>query len=80
MTGYLLPLTLDPWQVMTLDLIIDGEAFHAQAELRYLPAPDQWFLTLRNHADGELLVNMVLSPVIVRLIKLGRQSDSSKRS
>ena len=28
----------------------------------------------------ELLVNMVLSPVIVRLIKLGRQSDSSKRS
>ena len=28
----------------------------------------------------EVLVNVVLSPVIVRLIKLGRHSDSSKRS
>jgi hypothetical protein len=28
----------------------------------------------------EVLVNVVLAPVIVRLIKLGRHSDSSKRS
>ena len=59
MTFTFLPLTEDPWQVFTLDLPIDGEPFHAQIEIRYLPAPDQWFLTLRNHADGELLVNMV---------------------
>ena len=52
MSGYLLPLTLDPWQVMTLDLTIDGEAFHAQAELRYLPAPDQWMVTIQVHASG----------------------------
>ena len=59
MSGYLLPLTLDPWQVMTLDLIIDGEAFHAQAELRYLSAPDQWVVTIRDHSTGDLLVNMI---------------------
>ncbi len=59
MNGYLLPLTLDPWQVMTLDVVIDGEEFHAQVEIRYLPAPDQWFFSLRDHATGELLVNMI---------------------
>ena len=45
MQGYILPLTPDPWQVMPLDLVIDGEAFHAQVELRYLPAADQWLGT-----------------------------------
>ena len=59
MTGYLLPLTGDPWQVMTLDLTIDGEAFHAQAELRYLPATNRWYVSLWDHASGELLVNMI---------------------
>ena len=59
MTGYILPLTDDPWQVMTLDVIIDGEAFHAQAEIRFLPAPDQWYVSIRDHASGELLVNMI---------------------
>ena len=59
MTGYLLPLTSDPWQVMTLDLVIDGEPFHAQTELRYLPAPDQWFVSIRDHSSSELLVNMI---------------------
>ena len=59
MTGYLLPITDDPWQVATLDVALDGEAFHAQAEIRYLPAPDQWFLSIRDHASGELLVNMI---------------------
>ena len=59
MTGYLLPLTSAPWQVMTLDLTIDGEPFHAQAELRYLPAPDQWYVSIRDHSTGELLVNMI---------------------
>ena len=59
MTGTILPLTSDPWQVMTLDVTIDGEAFHAQAEVRYLPAPDKWYLSIRDHASGELLVNMI---------------------
>ena len=59
MNGYLLPLTLDPWQVMTLDVVIDGEEFHAQVEVRYLPAPDQWVVSIWDHSSGELLVNMI---------------------
>ena len=59
MTGYLIPLTLDPWQVMTLDVEIDGEAFHAQIEIRYLPAPDQWVISIWDHSCSELLVNMI---------------------
>ena len=59
MTGYLLPLSPDPWQVMTLDLAIDGEPFHAQVEIRYLPVPDQWMLSIWDHSTGELLVNMI---------------------
>ena len=59
MNGYLLPLTLDPWQVMTLDVVIDGEEFHAQLEVRYLPAPDQWVVSIWDHSSGELLVNMI---------------------
>ena len=59
MSGYILPLTDDPWQVMTLDVTIDGEAFHAQVEVRYLPAPDRWFVRIWDHAGSELLVNMI---------------------
>ena len=59
MTGYLLPVSSSPWQVFTLDLTIDGGEFHAQVELRYLPAPDQWFVSIRDHASGALLVNMI---------------------
>ena len=49
----------DPWQVFTLDLTIDGEAFHAQIEIRYLPAPDQWYISIWDHAAGEMLVNQI---------------------
>jgi len=59
MTYAILPLTEDPWQVFTLDLTIDGEAFHAQIEIRYLPAPDQWYLSIWDHAAGEMLVNQI---------------------
>ena len=59
MTGYILPLSADPWQVMTPDLEIDGEPFHAQVELRYLPAAGQWFVSIRDHSSSELLVNMI---------------------
>ena len=56
---YLLPLSSSPRQVMTLNVILDGEPLQAQVEIRYLPAPDQWFFSLRDHATGELLVNMI---------------------
>ena len=59
MLGYILPLTLDPWQVMTLDVVIDGEEFHAQVEVRYLLAPDRWYVSIWDHSSGELLVNMI---------------------
>ena len=59
MTYAILPLTEDTWQVFTLDLSIDGEAFHAQIEIRYLPAPDQWYLSIWDHAVGEMLVNQI---------------------
>ena len=55
----ILPLTEDPWQVFTVDLTINGEPFHAQVEIRYLPAPDQWVLSIWDHASSELLVNMI---------------------
>ncbi len=55
----ILPLTGDLWQVFTLDLTIDGEPMHAQIEIRYLPAPDQWFFSLWDHATGKLLVNQI---------------------
>ena len=56
---YLLPITSSPRQVMTLNVTLDGEPMQAQVEIRYLPAPDQWFFSLRDHATGELLVNMI---------------------
>ena len=59
MTYAILPLTEDPWQVFTLDLSIDGEAFHAQMEIRYLTAPDQWVLSIWDHSSGEILVNQI---------------------
>ena len=56
---YLLPITSSPRQVMTLNVTLDGEPMQAQVEIRYLPALDQWFFSLRDHATGELLVNMI---------------------
>ena len=58
-SGYLLPLNSSPRQVMTLNVTLDGEPMQAQVEIRYLPAPDQWFFSLRDHATGEMLVNMI---------------------
>ena len=78
MTYAILSLTEDPWQVFTLDLTIDGEAFHAQIEIRYLPAPDQWYLSIWDHAVGEMLVNqipLICSYVLFRTLyaaKVGR--------
>lgn len=57
--NYKLNFSSSPWQVFTLDVVIDGETFHAQVELRYMPAPDRWFVSIRDHASGVLLVNMI---------------------
>ena len=59
MTYAILPLTNDPWQVFTADVVIDGEPFHAQISVRWLPAARRWFLSVWDHASGELLVNQV---------------------
>ena len=59
LNAYLLPLSDDPRQVMTLNVTLDGQPMQAQVEIRYLPAPDQWFFSLRDHATGEMLVNMI---------------------
>ena len=56
---YILPITSDPRQVFTLDLEIDGEPFHARMEIRYLPAPDCWVISLWDNSSGELLVSQV---------------------
>ena len=56
---YILPLTEDPRQVFTLDMTIDGEPFHARAEIRLLPAPDVWVISIWDNSSGELLVNQI---------------------
>ena len=64
----LLPLTEDPWQVFTLDLQINGEPFHAQVELRYMPAADKWFISIWDHSSGEQLINQI--PIICSYIEV----------
>ena len=56
---WILPLTEDPRQVFTLDLQIDGAAFHARVEIRYLTAPDVWVISVWDNSSGELLVNQI---------------------
>ena len=56
---YILPVTEDPRQVFTADLTIDGEPFHARVEIRYLPAPDGWVISVRDNSSGEMLINQI---------------------
>ena len=56
---YLLPLSEHPRQVFTLDVTLGGEPFHARAEIRYLPAPDCWVISVWDNSSGELLVNQI---------------------
>ena len=56
---YILPLTEDPRQIFTLDLTIDGDSFHARVEIRYLPAPDNWVISIWDDSTGELLINQI---------------------
>lgn len=55
----LIPVTSDPWQVMYLSAAPDGHAFSAKVEVRYLPGPDRWFLTVSDAATGEMYVNQI---------------------
>ena len=54
-----LPLTNDPRQVFTVDVVIDGIALHARMEIRYLSALDQWVIFIWDNATSVLLVNQV---------------------
>ena len=54
-----LPLTNDPRQVFTVEVVIDGIALHARVEIRYLSAPDQWVISIWDNATSVLLVNQV---------------------
>ena len=56
---YILPLTEDVRQVFTLDMSLDGVAFHAKIEIRYLWAPDCWVISVWDNSTGELLVNQI---------------------
>ncbi len=59
MTYTILPLSAAHRQVFTLDIAPDGVPLHARAEIRYLPAPDLWVLSLWDNASGELLVSQI---------------------
>ena len=59
MTCTILPLTDDPRQVLTIAVAPDGEALQARVEVRYLPAPDVWVISLWDDATGQLLVNQI---------------------
>ena len=55
----ILPISDDPYQVMYLTASPDGHAFSAKVEIRYLPEPDRWFLTVSDAATGEMYVNQI---------------------
>lgn len=55
----ILPTTTDERQMFTLDLELEGDPFHARVEFRYIPAVDQWVVSVWDHASGEQLVNMI---------------------
>ena len=56
---WILPLTEDPRQVFTLDMHIDGIAFHVRVEVRYLTAPEIWVVSVWDNSSGELLINQI---------------------
>ena len=59
MTYTILPINNDPRQVFTFNLEINGVSFHARVEIRYLPAPNQWILSIWDNSSGELLINQI---------------------
>ncbi len=59
MTYWIFPKSDAPRQVFLLSPEPDGLAIHAEVELRYLPAPELWVVSIRDHETDELLVNQV---------------------
>ena len=59
MLYHLLPTTEAPRHVFLLELAPDGLSLHARLELRYLPAPSQWFLSIWDQTTDTLLVNQI---------------------
>jgi hypothetical protein len=55
----ILPLTQDERQCFTLTVSLNGVSFYARVEVRYLPAPDCWVLSIWDQSTGDLLVNMI---------------------
>ena len=49
----LLPSTDDPYLVFYMPASPDGHAFQAKVELRFLPAPGKWFLSISDAITGE---------------------------
>ena len=56
---YILPVTEDPRQVFTADLTIERNPFHARVEIRFLPAPDCWVISVWDNSSGELMINQI---------------------
>ena len=56
---YILPLTEDPRQVFTMDPELDGEPFHARVEVRYLPAPECWVISVWDNSSGEQMISQI---------------------
>ena len=57
-----LPTTDDARQTIYLPVSPDGTSFMARIELRYLPAPGKWFLSISDAYTGKLYANQI--PVI----------------
>ena len=59
MTFYSLPLTEGERQVLTLEIAPDGIALQARVEVRFLPAPNVWVISIWDNASDELLINQI---------------------
>ena len=59
MLYHILPTTEAPRHVFLLDAAPDGIALQARIEIRYLPAPDQWVISIWDHAAEKLLINQI---------------------
>ena len=54
--------TEEPYQVFYIPASPDGHAFQAKVELRYLPGPDRWILSVADAVTGQVYVPNV--PVV----------------
>ena len=59
MTYTILPLTDDPRQVFSISVSPDGVPLQARVEVRYLPAPDFWTISIWDESSGDLLINQI---------------------